>query len=239
MALYIFSDAHLGCGTPAQESHKLAKITELFELVRADNSRLIILGDLFDFWFEYKHAIPKEHHTILTMMTDLVREGITIDYVSGNHDFWMDDFFIRHIGINLHRDTLTLEYENKKLFLIHGDGLAPGDKGYRFLKRILRHPLNIWLYRKLPPDWAIPLAKKVSGSSRNYTAQRDHSFMADYEQYARDKIAEGYDIVVIGHLHIPVRKELNHGLYLNTGDFISHFSYVHISNGKVELRYLK
>ncbi|MFQ5498397.1 MAG: UDP-2,3-diacylglucosamine diphosphatase [Candidatus Zixiibacteriota bacterium] len=238
MALYIFSDAHLGCGTCDQERNKLEKIGELFELVKADGDRLVILGDLFDFWFEYRHAIPKLHHRILCMLSALVERGVKIDYVSGNHDFWMGDFFETQIGIKLHRDELDLVYEKVRLHMTHGDGLALADRGYRFLKRVLRNPINIWLYRKLPPDWAIPLARAVSGSSRNYTSSRDHTFAADYEAYAKKKLVEGFDAVVIGHLHIPVEKQLGKGKYINSGDFISHFSYVVLASGELKLKRL-
>ncbi len=239
MALYIFSDAHLGSGSTELEKIKVEKIRQLFERVKTDGERLVILGDLFDFWFEYKHAIPKEHHQVLFMMTELVERGIVIDYISGNHDFWMSDFFSEHIGVNLHRDHLDLEYGGKELHLIHGDGLAPADRGYRVLKRILRNPINIWLYRKLPPDWAIPLAKKVSGSSREYTSRRDHTFAKDYEAYAARKIEEGFDVVAIGHLHIPVCRQFERGTYVNTGDFIHHFSYAKMVDGVIALEYLK
>lgn len=235
MALYIFSDAHLGAHDDELEARKQQKIAELFDMVRADGDRLVILGDLFDFWFEYKHAIPKDHHRVLCMLDGLVQQGIQVDYVSGNHDFWMGDFFANEIGITLHRDTFDLEYQGKRLHLIHGDGLAKGDSGYRFLKRILRNRVNIWLYQKLPPDWAIPLAKAVSGSSRNYTSGRDPDFVADYETYAKEKLAAGYDIVAIGHLHIPTIQHFDNGTYINTGDFIEHFTYAKIGDGRPEL----
>jgi UDP-2,3-diacylglucosamine hydrolase len=239
MALYIFSDAHLGADSAGCEARKAANIQALFEKVKDDGDRLVILGDLFDFWFEYKYAIPKEHHQVLFMLTDLKRRGITIDYVSGNHDFWMDDFFTTQIGIQVHRDYYNLEYEGRKIHLIHGDGLAQADRGYRLLKRIFRNRFNIWLYRKLPPDWAIPLAKKVSGSSRRYTSRRDQNFAADYEAYAAGKLQEGFDIVVIGHLHLPVIKPLDNGIYVNTGDFIDHFSYAKLTAGKIRLEQLE
>jgi len=239
MALYIFSDSHLGCGTLAQETLKKDKIAELFELIKIDGDRLIILGDLFDFWFEYKHAIPKDQHEVLFMLSDLIKKGIPIDYISGNHDFWMGDFFSNEMEITIHRDHLDLEYDNLKLHLIHGDGLAKADRGYRFLKKILRNKFNIWLYKKLPPDWGIPLAKKVSGSSRQYTERRDHTFAKDYEGYAKNKLAKGYDIVAIGHLHIPVYKEFEEGIYINTGDFINHFTYAKISSEGIRLESLK
>lgn len=238
MALYIFSDAHLGADTDEIEALKQEKLAALFDLVKADGDRLVILGDLFDFWFEYKHAIPKDHHRVLCMLDSLIRHGVQVDYVSGNHDFWMGDFFSKEMGITLYRDSLNLEYGGKRLHLIHGDGLAKADGGYRFLKCILRNRFNIWLYRKLTPDWAIPLAKAVSGSSRSYTAQRDPDFVADYENYAKEKLALGYDIVAIGHLHIPTIKQFDTGTYINTGDFIKHFTYAKVEGGKVLLEEL-
>jgi len=239
MALYVFSDAHLGCGTEEEENAKVRKIGELIALVRKDGDRLIILGDLFDFWFEYKHAIPKEHTDILLQLRELVRDGIRVDYVSGNHDFWMDDYFQRQIGVYLHRDNLDIKYAGLRLHATHGDGIARADKGYRILKRILRNPVNVWLYRRLPPDWAIPLAKYVSRSSRQYSSRRDNTFVPDYESFAENKIREGYDGVFIGHLHIPAYKQFIKGVYVNTGDFINHFSYGRVDANGIELRYLQ
>lgn len=239
MALYIFSDAHLGSGSAESESTKLAKIAQLCDLVKQDGDRLVILGDLFDFWFEYKHVVPKANYEVLFRLHELRNHGVQIDYVSGNHDFWMDDFFEKSLKIDLHRDTLQFTYAGKKLFLCHGDGLAKADGGYRFLKKILRNPFNIWLYRKLPPDWAYPLAKWVSGSSREYTSRRDHEFAEDYKQYAQEKLAEGNDVVVIAHLHIPVFAQLENGIYINSGDFIHHFTYVKIDDKSVKLESLK
>lgn len=237
-ALYAFSDAHLGSGNPDREQRKKEHIEQLCQMVERDGDRLIILGDLFDFWFEYKNAIPKDHHDVLFMLRRLVRKGIRIDYISGNHDFWMGDFFSRQLGMHVHRDYLDLEYDGRKLHCIHGDGLAPKDRGYRVLKKILRNRFNIWAYRKLPVDWAIPLAKWVSGGSREYTSRRDHSFAKDYRKYAIDKLDAGYDIVMIGHLHIPIELEHDGGMYINTGDFIHHFSYARLENSSVKLHYL-
>ncbi len=239
MALYIFSDAHLGCSSEEKEKNKVAKIAQMCALVKNDGDRLVILGDLFDFWFEYKHAIPKEHHDVLFMLRDLIKHRVRIDYVSGNHDFWMDDYFEDQIGVHVHRDYLNMKYAGRKIHLLHGDGLAPGDRGYRILKKILRNRFNIWLYRKLPPDWAIPLAKYVSGSSREYNSRRDHTFAPAYEAYAQRRLAEGYDVVAIAHLHIPVYKQFDSGVYVNTGDFLHHFSYVRIDADGIKLEYLK
>jgi UDP-2,3-diacylglucosamine hydrolase len=239
MALYVFSDAHLGCSSPDKEAEKLSKIRSLVKLVEQDGDRLVILGDLFDFWFEYKYVIPKAYHGVLFLLNDLVDRGIQVDYVSGNHDFWMGDFFDKYLGVHVHRDSFALDYQGRKLLMIHGDGLAPADKGYRILKRILRNRFNIWLYRKLPPDWAYPLARWVSGNSRDYTSRRDHVFAADYEAYARKQVENGYDAVIIGHLHIPIITRFERGVYINSGDFITHFSYVRCDASDIALEYLK
>jgi len=239
MALYVFSDAHLGSLDKDKETEKLSKIASLFEKVKADGDRLVILGDLFDFWFEYKHVIPKEHHEVLFMLSDLIRCGVRIDYVSGNHDFWLGDFFSEHMGIRVYRDSFECNYDGKRIHFVHGDGLAKADRGYRFLKRVLRNPVNIWLYRKLPPDWAIPLAKFVSGTSRKHTSHREYTFAPDYEMYAREKLADGFDIVAIGHLHLPTLKQFDGGFYVNSGDFIEHFSFVRLAEGNLSLEFIE
>jgi UDP-2,3-diacylglucosamine hydrolase len=239
MAVYFFSDAHLGAAEKEKEDVKLEKLYSLFDLVKSDGEKLYILGDLFDFWFEYKHAIPKEHLRVVFRLAALVDAGVKVHYITGNHDFWLGRFLSREVGLTIHRDFLETNENGKRIFVIHGDGLSPGDWKYRILKRILRNRVNIWLYRKIPTDWGIPLAKFVSSSSRLHTSGRENKFIKDYEVYAGDKIREGYDAVIIAHTHHPVRMEMNDGLYLNTGDFMNHFSYVRLNNGEFSLENLR
>jgi len=238
MAVYFFSDVHLGAADKAGEEIKIQKLYALFDKIKLDGEKIFILGDLFDFWFEYKHAIPNEHLRIIFRLASLVDDGREVHYITGNHDFWLGEFLSREAGITIHRDYFPINEQGKKIFLIHGDGISPSDWGYRILKNILRNPVNIWLYRKIPPDWGIPLAKYVSSSSRGYTAGREPKFVKDYEIYAEKKIAEGYDAVIIGHLHIPVFKKMKGGVYLNSGDFIDHFSYGKLDKGNLTLEYL-
>ena len=235
MAVYIFSDAHLGGCSASEEATKRAKLEQLFCKVESDASRLIILGDLFDFWFEYRHTIPKGYHWILSRLFELREKGINIDYVSGNHDFWMGDFFQTELGITVHRDMLDTDIDGRRVHLIHGDGLAKSDWGYGILKRILRNRFNIWLYLKIPSDWAYSLALKVSRGSRAHTSVRDKIFVAEYDQYAIGKLNQGFAAVFIAHLHQPIRVDRENGVYINTGDFISHFSFVRIENSRTEL----
>jgi UDP-2,3-diacylglucosamine hydrolase len=238
MAVYFFSDAHLGEADREKEKTKIEKLYSFLDLVKIDGEKLFILGDLFDFWFEYKHAIPKEHLRVVFQLASLVESGKEVHYISGNHDFWLGEFLSREAGITIHRDYFETSEQGKKLFLIHGDGISPSDKGYRILKKILRNRVNIWLYQKLPADWGIPLAKKVSRSSRMHTSGREQKFVKDYEDYAAHKLSEGYDVVVIGHLHLPVLQKTDEGVYLNTGDFIEHFSYGRMDDGKITLEYI-
>lgn len=233
-ALYAFSDAHLGCGTPNDEDVKLNTIARLFELVKRDGDHLIILGDLFDFWFEFGFPIPPEHNRILGMLRDLRTAGIRIDYVCGNHDFWMDRYFPDTLGIAIHRDAFDLVRGGKRIHFIHGDGLAPTDHGYRLMKAVFRNKFCIRLYSMLPHHFATSLAKRVSHASRRSNPGRDYRFAPDYEQYARAQWAI-HDFVLLGHLHLPVDIAEGDKRYVNTGDFMSHFTFARLVGGRLTL----
>jgi UDP-2,3-diacylglucosamine hydrolase len=238
MAVYFFSDVHLGTAEKERENIKLEKLNSLFDLMQSDAEKVYILGDLFDFWFEYKYAIPKEHLKTIFRLATLTENNIEVHYISGNHDFWLGDFLSREVGIKIHRDFLEAIENDKRLFMIHGDGLSPSDWKYRILKRILRNPVNIWLYQKIPPDWGIPLARAVSSSSRLHTEGRENRFIEDYTAFAQWKLKAGYDAVIIGHTHYPQLVEFDSGIYLNTGDMIKNFSYGRLEHGRLTLEYL-
>lgn len=239
MAVYFVSDAHLGSDDPETERRKIEKLTAFLQMVRQDGTKLYILGDLFDFWFEYRHAVPKQHLNIVLQLASLTKNGIPIHYITGNHDFWLGGFLSDEVGMVVHRDHCEVTEDGLRLFLIHGDGLSPADWKYRvFVRFPLRNRLAIRLYRLLPVDWAIPLAKAVSSHSRSYTAGREPKFLADYEKFAKRKLAQGYDAVLIGHIHHPVYQKFDTGVYLNTGDFFEHFSYAKLADGRLTLEYL-
>jgi len=238
MAIYFFSDAHLGEANKEKESRKLSKLLSLIRQIADDGEKVFILGDLFDFWFEYKHAIPRHHLRIIFHLAALVESGIQVHYITGNHDFWMGDFLSTEAGFIIHRDHYETREQGKRIFMIHGDGLAASDKGYRILRKILRNKFNIWLYRKLPPDWGIPLAGYVARSSRMHTSSRSPEFLKDYREYAERKLSEGFDAVIMGHLHEPIYQRLDAGVYINTGDFIENFSYIKMQNGEFSLEYI-
>ncbi|MFH1698950.1 MAG: UDP-2,3-diacylglucosamine diphosphatase [Candidatus Zixiibacteriota bacterium] len=236
MAIYFLSDAHLGSDDAQSEKIKIEKLFAFLDMVKDTGEKLYILGDLFDFWFEYKHAIPKQHLKAVLKLASLVESGIPIHYITGNHDFWLGGFLENEVGIKIHRDSYEATEQGLKILMIHGDGLSPADWKYRiFVRAILRNRLAVAFYRLVPSDWGIPIAKAMSSSSRNHTAGRENKFLKDYENYAREKLSEGYDAIIIGHTHQPEFINYENGTYMNTGDFYKNFSYGKLHDGQVSL----
>jgi len=234
--VYFISDAHLGEHSRDVETRKEERLTSFFDHIAARASCLYIVGDLFDFWFEYRQVVPSGHHRILRRLADLVHSGTRVIYLAGNHDFWLDDFFPREIGVETSREPLSVKHQGLSLYVAHGDGLAQPDRGYRVLKKILRHPLNIRLYRLIHPDIGIPLARLASASSRAYTDQKALELVKEYERAAREILSQGFDAVVLGHSHYPSLRSFEGKTYLNIGDWITHFTYGRLRDSKLALQ---
>ena len=225
-AIYFISDAHLGAEEEEKEKIKEEKLVSFLDRIKADVESLYILGDMFEFWFEYRHVIPKAHFKILSKLRNLVDSGIKVSYVVGNHDFWLGDFLTDQIGVKIFKDPIEVAHQGKKIFIAHGDGLAKRDLGYRILKKVLRNKVNIFLYRQIPPDISYPLAKFVAGKSRAQTDRREVGYLDDYRNFAYEKIKQGFDAVILAHTHIPTLENFGHdsadsprnGVYLNIGD---------------------
>ncbi len=223
--IYFLSDLHLGAGTPSEEEKKKEKFIQFLQLVRQNGRMLYIVGDLFDFWFEYKNAIPKTEVEILAALKNLTLMELPVVYLAGNHDYWQRDYFTKYLGVQVEKGDVVLNHEGKKIFITHGDGKARSDWGYRILRGLFRFPLNVWLYRLLPVDWAFPLARLVSGSSRRMTEARGKEQLAEYEDFAKQKFAEGFGAVILAHSHWPELKAVEGRTLLNIGDFMHHFTY--------------
>lgn len=230
--VYFMSDAHLSFGNSSVEE----LIVRFFNKIKGEASHLYILGDLFDFWFEYKHAIPASYLKTLAGLLDLKKSGTQVIYLPGNHDFWLGNYLERQVGIKLVNEYLNVVHHGKKIHLFHGDGLARSDYGYRLLKKVFRFKPNIWLYKLLPVDVAYKMALRTSGVSRRYTSGKKNDLQGYYD-YAAARIKSGFDAVIIGHTHIPEIKKIDSGLYINTGDWIEHFSYVVLREGEFKLQY--
>ena len=233
--LYLISDAHLGAADPGLEARKLEMLSALFRRVADEEAELVILGDLFDFWFEYRTVVQSEHLEAIRLLEGLRARGCPVSMVAGNHDFWLGDFVRRRLGIKVAMDFLEVEQSGRRFFLAHGDGLGPGDFGYKLLKAVLRFPANIWLYRLLHPDIGIPLAKWFSRISRNHITKDRYLEKDPLWLAAKERFARGYHGAVFGHVHRPVLREEAGGVYCNLGDFITHFSYGRLRDGVLAL----
>jgi len=233
--VYFIADAHLGAEPEERERDRAARLHTFFDSLPGRASRLVIAGDLFDFWFEYRTAIPKRHFSTLLALRRLREAGVPITYMNGNHDFYLGRFLADEIGVVPHDGPLTIDAQGRRLWIHHGDGLIGGDLGYRALKRLLRNPACIALYRWIHPDLGIPLAHWVSGSSRH--ARDPASFPVDrlWNEVAMRRFAEGYDDVVIGHFHLAIDRREGDRQLIVLGDWIDKFTYAVLREGRLAL----
>jgi UDP-2,3-diacylglucosamine hydrolase len=235
METIFLSDVHLGLGTREEERAKEDRLLAFLDATRPTAEGLLILGDLFDLWFEYRTVIPKGFHRTLTALQRYTDAGIPVKLLTGNHDFWMGDFFETEIGVRILRDPTEIMVQGKRVYLHHGDGLGTNDPGYRFIKPILRSRLSITLYRWLHPDIGVSIARGSSRSSRAYTSARDFGEDQGMIAHATEKIREGVDVVVMGHRHVPALQAIGNGVYVNLGDWITHNSYGVMTGGTMTL----
>ena len=229
---FLVSDVHLGAVPPETEEAFRRWLLH----VKGSASRLIINGDLFDFWFEYRRVVLAEHVRVLAMLADLVESGVPVLLVGGNHDWWGGDFLRRRIGVEFHQRPVRIELQGRSVLLAHGDGLGKGDFGYRCLRLFLRHPLTRWLFRWLHPDLGAWLAERVSGTRKELQVApeaRGPGRAGFLEAWASDALAADatLDIVAAGHAHEPTVQEVFPGrFYVNSGDWVIHRSYATIAD---------
>ncbi len=222
---YFFSDVHLGMSSSKSERIKEKRLLAFLDHVAADADYVFIVGDLFDFWFEYRTVIPRGYTRVLSALHNLRELGKEMHYIAGNHDFWMRDYLSKELDIQVHFDALEIALGEKRFYIHHGDGIAKHDKGYRLLKRVFRNPVSIFLYSVIHPDLGIPLAKWVSNLSRNHTGRQGPPDDRDYRELAQQQFLEGFDYVIFGHLHTPNLQTFGKKVYVNLGDWIEHFTY--------------
>lgn len=233
--IYFVSDIHLGGSPEPHETTKRDRFEALLERVEGERASLYILGDLFDFWFEYRTVIPGTAFGILSRIDALARSGTPVHYLGGNHDFWMSQFLARETTISVLDDGVTLDAQGRTARLFHGDGLGPGDTGYKVLKKILRHPAAIRLFRWIHPDLGIPFALRTSGVSRDHTREKPVDVEGLYESVAIPEFRKGAQAVLMGHHHVPVHLEREDGEFLILGDWFRLFTCVRLRNGSFEL----
>jgi UDP-2,3-diacylglucosamine hydrolase len=232
---YFFSDAHLGIGSKENDRRKEQSLVQFLDHVQADGEELFIVGDLFDFWFEYSSVVPKGYVRLLSKLAQLSDAGIKVTYLAGNHDFWVKSYFQDELGMRIERDPIDRVIHGKKFYLHHGDGLLKNDTGYRILKRVLRNKVNIALFSLIHPDLASRIARWSSNQSRQYTSKRQYEG-DDMADFATAKIRSGYDFVVMGHNHIPCKRNIDGGVYVNLGDWINSQNYAVFDGVSLELK---
>jgi UDP-2,3-diacylglucosamine hydrolase len=228
----IVSDIHLGAVAPATERafrHFLAEATP-------GSSGLLINGDLFDFWFEYRSVIPRVHYRVLAALADVVDSGVPVSFVGGNHDAWGGAFLRDEVGVKVLNGPLEMELAGRRTLVAHGDGVGTGDLGYRALKRVIRHPVTVGAFRVLHPDWGWWIANRVSSTEDK--AEFSDAAAAGRASYIRrwavGELERDSDLtlVVAGHSHVPVVEEVFPGrFYANSGDWVHHRSYLELTPG--------
>ena len=229
----IFSDVHLRV-TDDDRSRQNAFVQFLRNFDPASLDRIICLGDLFDFWFEYKHVIFSGYFQTLRALAEYQDAGVKVHLVCGNHDFWAGRFLHDELGIVIHTEGAAMTFGDKRAYFHHGDGINPKDRGYRIYKRFARNTWVIRGFRLLHPDWAMRLAQSVSHSSRAMLETKDPSVGPEAQalrKHAHDMLMAGdTDVVFFGHAHAPLHEVITtpfgQGHYFNTGDWLTNHTYV-------------
>jgi UDP-2,3-diacylglucosamine hydrolase len=232
---YFVADAHLGQGTADSNRARERDLLRLFDIVLEERAALYVGGDLFDFWFEYGYTVPKRYVSVLQKMGELRRAGLLVSYVGGNHDFWIGDYLRRELDVAFTDAPLPLNIQGRRILLAHGDGMGPGDHGYKLLKRVLRNGLARGLFRWIHPDIGIPLATLTSHTSRHHAPRAKRSEEWLLRTIAQPVFHEGYDALVLAHYHVPVHRRESDGELLVLGDWIERRTYARLEDGVFRL----
>jgi len=235
--IYFASDQHFGAPTTKLSKIREQKFVSWLDTIKTDAEVIFLLGDLFDFWFEYKKVVPKGFIRVLGKLAELRDSGIQIYFFVGNHDLWMQDYFETELNIPTFHKPQEFTFNNKLFLIGHGDGLGPGDKGYKRMKKVFTNPFSKWLYKWLHPDVGVTLAQYLSVKNKLISGEEDVKFLGEENEwlvhYCKRKLTKKqYDYFVFGHRHLPMEIQLTkNSKYINTGDWISHFTYA-IFNGE-------
>jgi UDP-2,3-diacylglucosamine hydrolase len=243
--IFFASDFHLGVPDHASSLIRERNIIEWLDSIKHEAHSIYLLGDIFDFWFEYKFTIPKGFIRLLGKLAELRDAGIPIFFFTGNHDMWMFDYFPKELGIPVYREPHLLEVQGKKLLIGHGDGLGPGDKTYKVLKRFFNSSVCQWLFARLHPNLGITIANAWSRKSRITNLKREEKFERQEAEFlwvycsGVEKITH-HDFYIFGHRHLPLSLKIgDQSTYINVGEWV-HFKTFGVFDGtKVDLKEFK
>lgn len=243
--IYFASDQHFGAPNHALSLPREQKFVAWLEEVRKDAQAIFLLGDLFDFWFEYKTVVPKGFVRVLGKLAEIRDNGIEIHFFTGNHDLWMHDYFEKELNIPVYHAPKIFEFNKKQFFIGHGDGLGPGDKGYKRMKKVFTNPFSKWLFRWVHPDLGVTLAQYLSVKNKLISGDADVRFLGEDKewlvQYAKRKLESNhYDYFIFGHRHLPMVIQIGeNSSYVNLGDWIGYFTYGVFDGNVFELKEFK
>ncbi|MBL57301.1 MAG: UDP-2,3-diacylglucosamine hydrolase [Flavobacteriales bacterium] len=233
--IYFASDFHLGVPNYEKSREREKTLVNWLESIRSDAQEIYLVGDLFDFWFEYKHTIPKGYTRFLGKIAELNDSGIPIHFFTGNHDMWMFDYLPQELGITIHRDSIQREWNGKKFFIGHGDGLGPGDRFYKFIKTFFQSKVCQWFFARLHPNLGMGIANFWSKKSRISNIKKGEEFLGDEKEwlyiYAQNILKkEHFDYFIFGHRHLVLDLKIKNknARYINLGEWVTgnpHFAW--------------
>ncbi|TJY38256.1 UDP-2,3-diacylglucosamine diphosphatase [Pontimicrobium aquaticum] len=240
--IYFSSDNHLGAPTQKESLPREKKFVAWLDEVKHDAAAIFLLGDLFDFWFEYKKVVPKGFTRTLGKLAEISDAGIPIYYFVGNHDLWMNGYFEEELNIPVFHKPREFFFNQTSFFIGHGDGLGPGDKGYKRMKKVFTNSFSKWIFRWLHPDLGVRLAQYMSVKNKLISGDDDAKFLGEDNewlvQYCKRKLEENHrDYFVFGHRHLPLEIDLEtNSKYINLGDWIRYYTYGVFDGEKMELK---
>ena len=243
--IYFASDFHLGVPNYEKSLEREKLVVKWLDEVKHDAQEIYLMGDMFDFWFEYKYVIQKGFVRLQGKIAEIVDSGIPVTLFTGNHDLWMFGYFEKELGVTVHKNPITKEYYGKKFYLGHGDGLGPGDTGYKFIKKIFTSTICQWLFARIHPNFGAGIARFWSTRSRAANAPKDEQFKGEEHEwlalYAKEILQkEHFDYFVFGHRHLPLDIKLNDkSRYINLGEWIHYNTYAVFDGEKMELKTYK
>ena len=240
--IYFLSDFHLGAPNGDDSLIREKKIVSFLESIKNTATEIFILGDIFDFWFEYKNVVPKGYTRLLGKLAEITDSGIPVHLFIGNHDMWMKNYFQTELNMQVYFEPKEFERSGKQFLIGHGDGLGPGDEGYKFLKKVFRNKICQWMFGALHPSWGIGLANYFSRKSRAKTGNADSQWLGDDKEwlviYSKEYLQQKHiDFFVFGDRHYPVIVELNDkSKYIILGDWLSNFTYAEFDGTEMQLK---
>jgi len=243
--IYFLSDFHLGAPDAATSLQREKKIVQFLESIKSSAAELFIVGDIFDFWFEYKQVVPKGYVRLFGKLAEISDAGVPIHFFVGNHDMWVKNYFQQELNMKVYMQPERFEFNDKKFYVGHGDGLGPGDHGYKFLKKIFRNPVCQWAFGILPPGIGLGLANYFSRKSREAVKDMDEHFLGEENEwlivYSKEVLQkEAVDYFIFGHRHLALDFKLNDkSRYINLGEWIKTFSYAEFDGNDVKLQFYK